>query len=147
MIFSVQGASPTSPISIEGRRVSSEDDPESSPPGSLSSSFGSSYGSPGSDLAEIRDLKKNFSNQVAMETSQLTRKNMTPSYLWSGTTAWSAPGRTSTQFQEDGHQGEGRTGLRQQARGHEVQQEGELQLCQALHAGHQHSQQLRSAWW
>ena len=61
MIFSVQGASPTSPISIE--RVSSEDDPESSPPGSLSSSFGSSYGSPGSDLAEIRDLKKNFSNQ------------------------------------------------------------------------------------
>ena len=69
MTFYVQGASPTAPISIEGRRVSSEDDPDSSPPGSLSSSFGSSYGSPGSDLAEIRDLKKNFSNQVEMEAT------------------------------------------------------------------------------
>lgn len=60
----LQGASGTSPISIQGRGRGSAEDDDSSPPASLSSSFGSSYGSPGSDLAEIRDLKKNFSNQV-----------------------------------------------------------------------------------
>ena len=49
---------------VQGRGRGSADDDDSSPPASLSSSFGSSYGSPGSDLAEIRDLKKNFSNQV-----------------------------------------------------------------------------------
>ena len=50
-----QEPSPASePISIRGR-AEAEDETA----GSLSSSFGS----PGSDLAEMRDLKRNFSNQ------------------------------------------------------------------------------------
>eukprot|EP00092_Neocalanus_flemingeri_P001893 GFUD01002020.1.p1 GENE.GFUD01002020.1~~GFUD01002020.1.p1 ORF type:complete len:4147 (-),score=1483.97 GFUD01002020.1:293-12733(-) len=63
---------PTSPIAITGgrRRKQSTDSRASgsqlsSPPSSspLSSSLASSYGSPTSDLAEIRDLKNNFNNQ------------------------------------------------------------------------------------
>ena len=59
--------SPTSPISMPG---SQGDDDESmgSPP--ESSSLSSSYGSPGSDLAELRHLKSQFGQQVILHGVQ-----------------------------------------------------------------------------
>ena len=57
-VFTLQDPPPSDPITIRARGDRS-DLAEDETAGSLSSSFGS----PGSDLAELRDLKRNFSNQ------------------------------------------------------------------------------------
>ena len=63
--------SPTSPISMPGSQ-GDEDESMGSPP--ESSSLSSSYGSPGSDLAELRHLKSQFGQQVILHLQELERK-------------------------------------------------------------------------